>query len=191
VDIAGAIKSAPVADLAILIGLGVFFFFGVMQGAIRRLIGIGSMTVAFLVAANVRGPAGDYLAGNWTQFDRDYDRLLAFVIVFVIVAVIASIVTQGFYKRTDISAQHPIMDDIVGGLLGLLQGVLLLLFVVIILNSYMLPPARSGDVTYLRQAQDLIANQSHISFWMNDHIAPAFIHLFSFLLPGDLVSLYP
>lgn len=190
-DIAGAIKDAPVVDLAILVGLGIFFFLGVMQGAIRRLIGLGSMTVAFLIAANMRGPAGDFLGDNWTQFDRSYDKLLAFIIVFVIVAVVASIVTQGFYKRTDISGEHPIVDDIFGGLLGLLQGVMLLLFVVIILNSYILPPARSGDLTYLRQAQDLIANQSHVSFWMKDHIAPGFLHLLSFLLPGDLVSLYP
>ena len=190
-DITGAIRSAPVVDLAILVGLGLFFFMGVMQGAIRRLLGIGSMMVAFLVAGNLRGPAGNFLADNWTQFDRDYNKMLAFAIIFVVVAVAASITTQGFYKRTDLSAQHPIMDDIVGGMLGLLQGVLLLLFIVIILDSYPLPAARVGDLTYFRDAQDMILNQSHIAFWLKDHIAPGFLHLLSFLLPGDLVSLYP
>ena len=189
-DIPGAIRSAPVVDLAILVGLGVFFFLGVMQGAIRRLIGIGSMLVAFLIAGNLREPAGNFLADNWTQFDRDYNKLLAFVIVFVVVAVLSSIVTQGFYKRADISAQHPILDDIIGGLLGLLQGVLLLLYIVIILNSFILPPAHSGDVTYLRDAQDMIVNQSHISSWLNDHVAPVFMHIVSFLLPSDLTSHY-
>jgi uncharacterized membrane protein required for colicin V production len=191
VDITGAIRSAPVVDLVILVGLGVFFFLGVMQGAIRRLLGIGSMLVAFLAAGNLRDPVGSFLADNWTQFDRNYNKLLAFLIVFVVVTVAASIVTQGFYRRTDISADHPIMDDIIGGLLGLLQGALLLLFVVIILNSYPLPAAKSGDVTYLRDAQDLIRNQSHICFWLKDHVVPGFLHLLSFLLPGDLVALYP
>jgi uncharacterized membrane protein required for colicin V production len=180
-----------VVDLAILIGLGLFFFLGVMQGAIRRLLGIGSMFVAFLVAANLRGPAGNFLADNWTQFDREYNKLLAFAIVFVLVSVAASIVTQGAYKRADISADHPIMDDIVGGLLGLLQSALLLLFIVIILDSYTLPAARSGDLGLLRDAQDMIKNQSHIAFWLKDHVAPAFLHALSILLPGDLVSLYP
>src|ERR1035437_1806 len=183
VDITGAIRSAPVVDLVILVGLGVFFFLGVMQGAIRRLLGIGSMLVAFLAAGNLRDPVGNFLADNWTQFDRNYNKLLAFLIVFVVVAVAASIVTQGFYRRTEISADHPIMDDIIGGLLGLLQGALLLLFVVIILSSYPLPAAQSGDVTYLRDAQDLIRNQSHICFWLKDHVAPGFLHLLSFLLP--------
>jgi uncharacterized protein YacL len=149
------------------------------------------MMVAFLVAGNLRVPAGNFLADNWTQFDRDYNKMLAFAIIFVVVAVAASITTQGFYKRTDLSAQHPIMDDIVGGLLGLLQGALLLLFIVIILDSYPLPAARSGDLTYFRDAQDMILNQSHIAFWLKDHIVPGFLHLLSFLLPGDLVSIYP
>jgi uncharacterized membrane protein required for colicin V production len=186
-----AIRSAPVVDLAILVGLGVFFFLGVLQGAIRRLIGLGSMLVAFLVAGNLRDPLGNFFGDNWTQFDRDYNKLLAFIIVFVVVAVVASIVTQGFYKRTDIYARHPIVDDIIGGLLGLLQGTMLLIFVIVILNSYILPPARSGDVTYLRNVQDLIVNQSHISIWLDDHIVPGFMHFMSFLLPGDLVTLFP
>jgi uncharacterized membrane protein required for colicin V production len=190
-DITGAIRSAPLVDLGILIGLGVFFFLGVLQGAIRRLIGIGSMLVAFLVAGNLRDPLGGFFGDNWTQFDRDYNKLLAFIIVFALVGVASSIVTQGFYKRTDISAQHPIIDDVIGGLLGLLQGAILLLFVVIILNSYILPPAQSGDVTYLRTAQDLIVNQSHLSIWLEDHIVPGFVHIMSFLLPSDLVTLFP
>ena len=85
-DIIGAIKSAPVVDLALLIGFGVFFIMGVAQGAIRRLIGIGAMLFAFVVAGNMRDPAGDFLAGNWYQFDRGYNRLLAFVIVCIGVA---------------------------------------------------------------------------------------------------------
>jgi uncharacterized membrane protein required for colicin V production len=191
VDIIGAIKSAPVVDLALLIGFGVFFFMGVAQGAIRRLIGIGSMLFAFVVAGNVRDSAGDFLAGNWTQFDRESNRLLAFVIIFVVVTAASTILTQGFYKRTEISADHPIIDDVVGGLLGLAQGFVLLLFVVVILNSYILPPAHSGDVTQLRDAQRLIVDQSHISAWFRQFLAPPFLHIMSPLLPNDLVSLFP
>lgn len=189
-DIIGAIKGAPVVDLALLIGFGTFFFLGVAQGAIRRLIGMGSMLFAFIVAGNMRDSAGDFLAGNWTQFDRGYNRLLAFVIIFIVVSVASTITTQGFYKRTEISAEHPILDDVVGGLLGLVQGLMLLLFVVIILNSYALPPAHSGDVTQLRDAQRLIVDQSHISEWVKQVLAPTFLHILSPLLPNDLVSLF-
>jgi hypothetical protein len=67
---------------------------------------------------------------------------------------------------------------------------LMLLFVVIILNSYILPPATSGDVTYLRDAQDMIVNQSHIARWVGEVVAPPFVHILSFLLPSDLVSAF-
>jgi membrane protein required for colicin V production len=191
VDIVGAIRSAPVVDLALIVGLGFFFFLGVLQGAIRRLIGIGSIMVAFLLAANMRDTVGGLLAQNWTQFDVGYNHLLAFVIVFLVAAAAFTIVTQGFYKRTDISADHPIIDDIVGGLLGLVQGLIILTIVVTILGSYPLPPARPGDVDQLRSVQDMILNQSHIAAWLKSGIVPAFVHILGVLLPPDLVSTFP
>jgi uncharacterized membrane protein required for colicin V production len=100
-------------------------------------------------------------------------------------------VTQGFYKRTDISADHPIIDDIVGGLLGLVQGLIILTIVVTILGSYPLPPARPGDVDQLRSVQDMILNQSHIAAWLKSGIVPAFVHILGVLLPPDLVSTFP
>jgi uncharacterized membrane protein required for colicin V production len=182
--------SAPVVDLAIFLGLFFFVIIGVMQGSIRRILGIICFLFAFLVAASLRDPAGNILAGNWTQYSSGYNHLLAFVIIFIIGAVGLSILIQGFYKRTDIYAKHPIVDDIVGGTLGLLQGTLLLMVVVIILNSYTLPPAQSGDVNLLRQAQDLI-HQSAIAGWVKDVLAPPFVHVLGFFLPSDLVAIFP
>ncbi|MFI5258172.1 MAG: CvpA family protein [Candidatus Limnocylindrales bacterium] len=190
-DIVGAIRSAPLVDLGVFFGLCAFFFMGVMQGAIRRILGIFSILFAFLVAANVRDSLGDFLAQNWTQFDLGYNRLIAFGVVFVVGSVALSILIQGFYKRTDISAEHPIVDDIVGGLLGLLQGFLLLTLAVVIFNSYTLPVPQSGDVTQLRQAQDLLIHQSHIAGAIKDIVVPPFVHILSALLPSDLVSIFP
>jgi uncharacterized membrane protein required for colicin V production len=167
------------------------FFLGAVQGAIRRILGIMSIVFAFLVAANLRDPLGDYLAQNWHQFDSGYNHLLAFTIVFVVGAVASSIVIQGFYKRTEISAAHPILDEIVGGLLGLFQGLLLLIVVVIILNSSILPPAQSGDISQLRDAQNLIVNQSHIADGIRHGVVPPLVHVLTFLLPSDLVSVFP
>lgn len=190
-DMADFLKSAPIVDIVILLGLLAALLLGVMQGAIRRILGIMAFAFAFLVAANLRETLGDYLAQNWHQFDLGYNRLLAFTITFVVAAVAASIVIQGFYKRTDLYAKQPIVDDAIGGLLGLTQGLLILTMVVIILNSSVLPPVQNGDVTPLRDAQDLIVNQSHIAGWIRGAVAPPFVHVWSFLLPADLVSLFP
>ena len=190
-DIIGAIRDAPLVDLAILFGLALFVIAGVMQGPIRRLLGIISVLVAFLFAANLRDTVGDFLNGNWTQFEIGYNRLLGFIILFAVIFVAASVAIQGFYHRMDVSPEHPIVDDILGGLAGLLQGVLILLIAVIIMQSFILPPARPGDLDQLRTAQDMLVNQSHLAKWLNDYIAPIVVHLFSPLLPGDLTAVYP
>jgi uncharacterized membrane protein required for colicin V production len=91
----------------------------------------------------------------------------------------------------DVSVEHPIVDDVLGGLAGLLEGVLILLFAVIIMQSFVLPPAKPGDLDQFRAAQDLIVHQSHIAQWLNDYIAPLTVHLFAPLLPGDLTAVYP
>ncbi len=50
------IFSAPVIDAGIFLGLFFFFIIGMMQGAIRRILGIISILFAFLIAANLRDP---------------------------------------------------------------------------------------------------------------------------------------
>ncbi|MGD0121358.1 MAG: CvpA family protein [Candidatus Limnocylindrales bacterium] len=190
-DIIGAIRSAPLIDLGLLLGLGLFVFLGVVQGAIRRLLGIASMLIAFILAANLRDPAGDYLSHNWTQFDLGYDRLLAFGIIFVVASVVASIAIQGLYKRTDLSTEHPVVEDVIGGLLGLLQGMVLLTVAVIILSSYPLPEPRPGDLTQVRDVQRMLVHESHIGGALRDHVAPPVVHIMGLLLPSDLVSIFP
>jgi hypothetical protein len=186
-----ALKGLPVVDFGIVIAFFAFFVLGVAQGSIRRLLGIGTMLFAFLFAANLRDTVGDFFAGNWHQFDLGYNRMIAFGLVFLVGTVASSIVIQGFYRRTELNAQHPIIDDIVGGLLGMAQCFLILLLAVVYFNSYVLPPAQSGDVSYLRDAQDMIVNQSHIAGAIHSSIAPVFVHILAPLLLADLVALYP
>jgi uncharacterized membrane protein required for colicin V production len=186
----GAIQSAPIVDLAIFMALFAWFILGVMQGAIRRLLGILSMLFAFLMSANLRGPVGGYLTSQWHQFPDGYNNLIAFTLLFLVLFVGFSILIQGMYKRMELSAAHPLYDDIAGGLLGLLEGFTLLVIAVIILGSYTMPAAVSGDVSVLRQAQDLLINQSHIAAGLRDHFIPPMLHLLSGLLPGDLVTAF-
>lgn len=190
-DIGSAIRGAPVADVAILIGFGVFFFFGVLQGTIRRLLDIGAATAAFVIAANLREPVGSFLADNWRQFSLGYNQLIAFVVIFVGILLIATIMMQVMYKRVVLSSRHPILEEIVGGLIGLIEAFVLLLFVVIIFNSYKLPIAQPGDLGPLRDFQNAIVDQSHVAHWIRETIAPVFVHLIGILLPATLVKLFP
>jgi uncharacterized membrane protein required for colicin V production len=190
-DIIGAITSAPLADLGILFFLALFLIAGVMQGPIRRLLGMAVMVVAFLVAANVRDSAGDFLNDNWRQFDLGYNRLLAFALIFGAISIFGVVAVELSYSRVELLARHPVVDDVAGGVVGVLEGLLLLVLLVMILGSFSLPLERPGDVTQVRSAQDLLLHQSHIGGWIRDSVAPIFVHVLSLLLPSDLVSVFP
>lgn len=190
-DIVGLIKGAPISDLVIFSGLFACFVVGVMQGTIRRLLGILSIVFAFLASANLRDPVGDFLGRNWQQFPTGYTTMLAFGLLFGAFWVGLSILIQGFYRRTDIYATSPIVDEVVGGVLGLVQGLLLLCVVLVILGSYTMPAPFSGEIDHLRQVQDILLNQSHIAGAIRDGVIPVLIHSSGFLLPADLVKMFP
>lgn len=189
-DLVGAIKSAPLIDLAFLFGLAIFLIVGVLQGPIRRLLDMAVLLFAFLFAASVRDDVGNFLHDNWRQFDLGYNRILAFAIIFVFFTVVGTAIVQVSYHRMDISRDHPIVDDILGGAAGVLEGLFVLLITVVILGSYMLPDARPGDLEQFRTAQDLVINQSHLAHWLRDNIAPTYVQVLSPLLPSDLTSLF-
>jgi uncharacterized membrane protein required for colicin V production len=189
-NLVDSIRGAPVADLTIFAALFAAFVIGVMQGSIRRLLGIASIIFGFLLAANLRDTFGDFLAQNWQQFSLEYNRMVAFLMLFVALAVAFSVVIQGFYKRTDIYAAHPVVDDIVGGLLGLLEGFIVLTILIIILNSHV-PPAKAGNISELTGIQNALLHDSGIAGGIRDAIVPPIVHILSGLLPPDLGSMYP
>jgi hypothetical protein len=179
-DIVGLIKGAPVSDLLIFGAFCAAFVVGAMQGAIRRLLGIASMLFAFLLSANLRDPVGNYLADNWRQFPAGYTKLLAFGLLFGVLWIGLSLLIQGFYKRTDIYAARPVV-----------QGFLLLCVALVIFGSYTLPAPFPGEVIFVRQIQDVLLNQSHIAAALRDGALPVMIHSSGFLLPNDIVAMFP
>ena len=190
-DIVGLIKGAPISDLVILGGFGVALVVGAMQGTIRRLLGILSIVFAFLASANLRDPVGDFLAHNWQQFPSGYSKFLAFALLFGVLWIGLSLLIQGFYKRTEIYAARPVVDELLGGALGLVQGFLLLCVVLVIFGSYTMPPPFSGEIDYLRQLQDILQNQSHIASALRDGAIPVLVHSTGFLLPPSIVAMFP
>lgn len=135
-DIVGFIHSLNVFDLVMAFLFALAFVFGYIQGTIRRLLGIGSILFSFLLAANLRGPVGGYFADNWHQFPREYSYMLGFGLVFVVGTVVFSLVIQGLYKHQPLFEKATAVDELIGGVLGVVQAALILGFVIIILDSY-------------------------------------------------------
>ena len=70
--------------------------------------------------------------------------MIGFLILFVAAVVALFLVVQGTYRKTELFASYPVLDEILGGVLGVVQGLLLLLFLTIILDQYFLLRADGG-----------------------------------------------
>lgn len=191
-DIVQTITSIAVFDWLVL-GFGVaMFVLGFAQGVIRRLLGIVSIAFSFLLAANLRDTLGSFFATNWTQFPREYSYMVAFGILFVMATVIFALVIQSFYKRAPILSRYPVLDELLGGMLGVVEALVLIGCGIAILDSfYRLPiPINNGEIPQLRDLYNAV-NDSSTAEVFRSTLIPAFVAITGPLVPSDIKALFP
>ena len=179
-------------DLLFLLFLFGMFVLGFMQGTIRRLLGLGSMLFSFLFAANLSLVIGPFLASNWNQFPDEYAEMLGFLIVFVAANVAFSLVIQGFYHRQPLFQKYQFVDEVLGGLLGVVQGAFLVGCLIVILDSYFLipgAPQSGGELPFLRGFYDFYAGSGTADLFRNQLI-PGFYNIFGILIPDEVQFFY-
>jgi uncharacterized membrane protein required for colicin V production len=138
VDIIGAINSVEPIDLLVFFALFGMFILGFTQGIIRRLLGTASILISLLVAAQIRAPLGDFLARNWTQYPAEYNYMIAFGTVFLAGSIASSIAIQLFYRPLPLFARYPFIDEILGGVIGVIQAGLTLAAFFLITDPFFL-----------------------------------------------------
>jgi hypothetical protein len=144
------------------------------------------------VAVQMYTPLGNFLAGYWTQFPHEYSAMIGFLTLFVAAVVAFTLVIQGTYHKTEIFASHPIIDEVTGGILGIVQGAALLMFLTIILDQFFLysnigPDAH--EIPLLRDAWTAI-NGSATGAILHGTAIPGFLSLVSFFIPHSILALY-
>ncbi len=177
--------------LVVLLCFG-FFVLGYVQGTIRRVLGLASMLFAFLFAANLRDSLGSYLALNWNQFPDEYAVMLGFGIVFVAASIAFTIVIQAFYHKQDLFKKATFADELIGGLLGIVQALLLVGCVIVILDSFFKIPTMvqsDGEIPFIRNFWDVL-NTSTTAELFRTRLIPAFITVFGLLIPQDIQNIY-
>jgi uncharacterized membrane protein required for colicin V production len=192
VDIVSFIQSLNVFDLLVALFLVGMFVLGFIQGAVRRVVGILCMTFSFFLAAQLSVPFGNFLAGNWTNYPHEYSVMLGFLTLFVAAVVALFLVVQGTYSKTQVFAKHPVIDEILGGLLGVVQGFLLLMFLTIILDQYFLsaPSApKVSEVPVLRPFWEAL-NASAFGQLLHETVIPNFLSIVGFLVPPSVREPY-
>jgi uncharacterized membrane protein required for colicin V production len=189
VDIAGV----STFDLLAILFFMAFFVLGFIQGAIRRLLGLGSMVFSFLFAANLAGPLKSFLAENWTQFHPDYSYMIGFGTVFVAATLAFSLTIQGFYKSQPLFERARFVDELIGGAVGVLQAGLIIGAAVVILDSFFaIPgiPESNRELPFLRDFWTAL-DGSRTAEIFRESVIPALFSISGPFIPDTLRSFFP
>jgi uncharacterized membrane protein required for colicin V production len=192
VNIGEILDSINRFDLLVVLFLFGMFVLGFIQGTIRRLLGLASMLFSFLFAANLRDPLGGYLAQNWNDFPDEYAVMLGFGLVFVAATIAFTLVIQGFYHKQDLFKKATFADELIGGVLGLVQGAFLILAIIVILDSFFqIPtiPKSVNEYPWLRAFWEAIDTSTTAEIFRS-RLIPGFIAVFGLLIPADLQAFY-
>jgi len=192
VNIGDFLSSINRFDLLVVLFAFAMFVLGFVQGTIRRVLGLASMLFSFLFAANLRDPLGNYLAQNWNQFPDEYAVMLGFGIVFIAATIAFTIVIQGFYHKQALFAKASFADEVIGGLLGVVQAFFLVGCIIVILDSFFrIPtiPKTENEFTWIRSFFDLM-NTSAFADLFRSRLIPGFITVFGLLIPLDIQKFY-
>jgi membrane protein required for colicin V production len=193
VDIGGILSSANTFDIVAVLFLAGMFVLGFIQGTIRRLLGIASILFSFLLAAQLREPLGRFLADHWTQFPAEYSYMLAFLIVFGFTAVLFSIIIQSFYKHQALFGDARFADEILGGVLGVVQGALLIAILITILDSFFRLPniaTSPNELPFIRSVFEWY-DPSVVASVYRDTLIPILLALLGPLVPDEIKTMFP
>ncbi len=177
-------------DLVILLALLAMFVVGYAQGVVRRLLGIGAILFSLFLAAQLRQPLGQYLANQWGTIAATYSYMVAFGAVFTASAIAISLGIQLTYRPAPLFDKYPVLDEILGGLLGVLEGFIILIAILLILDPhYNLPEVREtvgrGEFTFLRTIHELL-DTTLIADILRNSVIPAVFGVIGFLFPQDV-----
>ena len=188
------IQSLNIFDLLVVAGLAAMFLLGFIQGTIRRLLGLIAILFSFLLASTLRDPVGNFLASHWHQFPPQYSWMLGYLTVFVVGSIAFSLVIQGFYKPSPLFPNASFVDEILGGLLGIVEGLVILGAITVILSSTFAasPPVLKSDaeLQFLRSFWDALAASGTYTLF-HDTLIPLFFVPFGWAIPVDIRTIYP
>jgi uncharacterized membrane protein required for colicin V production len=173
------------ADIAIIVVLALCLLIGFFRGALRQLLALGACLIAFLVAAHGRGFLADWLRGQEPDFSIQYADMLGFLVTFLILLIAALAIIE-FSGRTVTLFSREIVEEVVGGALLVVVGVLGLTGVLFALDTYFAAPSGfTAEVDLVRQLQ-VELGESRIATALHDTLVPLVQSLLGPLLPPDV-----
>ena len=177
-------------DMVLMLALLAMFIVGYAQGVVRRLLGIAAIIFSLILGAQLRQPVGQYLANEWTGIAAEYSFMVAFGAVFVAAAVTLSLGIQLTYRPAPLFTRYPVLDEIVGGILGVIEGFLIIIAFLLITDPYFTnarfaESAGFGEFGLLRTVHELL-DPTLIAETLRQSVIPVLLMLIGFLIPQDV-----
>lgn len=121
-------------DLAIILILAAGIFAGFTQGLIRSVLNAFAVVVAFVLAAQLKGPIVD-LFGFWTAFSAAGREVLVFVVLFFGFVIAGWFLVRALVPRRGVRIPRQ-LDELGGALFGLLFVALLITLHLVVYDSF-------------------------------------------------------
>jgi uncharacterized membrane protein required for colicin V production len=177
-------------DLVIFLALLAMFIVGYAQGVVRRLLGIGAILFALILGAQLRQPVGQYLANEWTTIAPDYSFMVGFGAVFVAAAVTLSLGIQITYRPAPLFPKYPVLDELLGGILGVIEGLIILVAILLITDPYYTNDAFKehvgfGEFGLLRSLHEWL-DPTLTADLLRHSLIPGILAVVGFLFPLDV-----
>jgi uncharacterized membrane protein required for colicin V production len=129
-------------DLAIIAILAGGVFAGFTQGMIRYVLNALAVIVAFVLASQLKDPVFDLLR-FWNFLTPEGRELLIFVVLFVGFVLAGFFVIRAVYHRTRLPIVKQ-LDEIGGAIFGLIFAALVLVFQLIVFDSFFRAGGEAG-----------------------------------------------
>ena len=177
-------------DLVIFLALLAMFILGYAQGVMRRLLGIAAISFSLILGAQLRDPLGQYLSHQWTSIAPEYSYMVGFGAVFVAAAITLSIGIQITYRPAPLFNKYPVLDEILGGLLGVVEGFLILIGILLVMDPYFTQQAFRdhggiGEFGLLRSMHGWLDPTLTASI-LRENVIPPILSVIGVLFPSDV-----
>lgn len=171
-------------DMVIILALVVGVFAGFTQGMIRYVLNCVAVLVAFVLAAQLKGPIIDLLS-FWRAFTPGGRELLIFVILYIGFVIAGFLVIRALYHRTRLPIVRQ-LDELGGAIFGLVFVAMVITFLVLVYDSFFMTGGETGGwVAALYEA----LNDSVLVRFFRDTIIPTAGFLARPFVPSEIADL--
>lgn len=179
-------------DLLILGAFAGFARAGWSSGFVRRLFGLVFVVASFVLAAYLRPIVGGLIEGFFPKVPEQYAVMVGYSITFSALLIVFNLFSRVILSRVAVHGIARRTDQVLGVVLGIVEGVLLLSALIVILHTYadaneLQAFAGLGILDALRDAIESSATGQ----LLENTTVPLVLLLLGPFLPTDIKSIVP